>query len=199
MQSKAATPQEYIDSLPAERKKVIAEVRKQLLKNLPKGFKEVMSYGMLGYVVPHSLYPEGYHCDPQQALPFICVASQKNYVALYHMGIYGDKNLLNWFTHEYAKACSSKLDMGKGCIRFKKMDDIPFRLIGELATKMTPEEWVNKYVLARMDYAAKKNQEPRSQVPKKHQGSRSNSQQKSKSEISNKKKALKAKTKASAI
>jgi uncharacterized protein YdhG (YjbR/CyaY superfamily) len=161
MQSKANTPQEYLDSLPDERKKAIGEIRKQVLKNLPKGFKEVMSYGMLGYVVPHNLYPEGYHCDPNQALPFIGLASQKNFVALYHMGIYGDKNLLKWFTDEYGKQCTNKLDMGKGCIRFKKMNDIPYKLIGELATKMTPEEWINKYVLARMDYARKKIQEPK--------------------------------------
>jgi hypothetical protein len=156
MQSKAATPQEYVESLPQDRKQAISQIRKQLLKNLPKGFKEIMSYGMLGYVVPHTLFPEGYHCDPDQPLPFICLASQKNYVALYHMGIYGDKNILNWFTDEYARQCTGKLDMGKGCIRFKKMEDIPFQLIGELATKMTPEEWVNRYVLARIDYSKKK-------------------------------------------
>jgi uncharacterized protein YdhG (YjbR/CyaY superfamily) len=165
MQSKASTPAEYIDSLPPERKQVLSEMRKQVLKNLPKGFKEVMSYGMLGYVVPHNLYPEGYHCDPKQPLPFMGLASQKNFIALYHMGIYGDKNLLKWFTDEYGKQCTSKLDMGKGCIRFKKMDDIPYKLIGELATKVTPKEWVNKYVMARMDYAQKKDQE-KSQISK---------------------------------
>ena len=156
MQSKASTPQEYINSLPEERKKPVSELRKQLMKHLPKGFKEVMSYGMIGYVVPRDLFPEGYHCDPKQELPFICLGSQKNYVVLHHMGVYGDSNLLKWFTNEYGKQAKTKLDMGKGCIRFKKMDDIPFQLIGELATKMTPEEWVNKYVLARMDYAKQK-------------------------------------------
>jgi len=158
MQSKASTPQQYIDSLPEERKKPVTEIRKRLVKNLPKGFKEVMSYGMIGYVVPHELFPEGYHCDPKQELPFICLGSQKNYVVLHHMGVYGDPNLLKWFTNEYGKQAKTKLDMGKGCIRFKKMDDIPYQLIGELATKMTPQEWVNKYVLTRLNNTKQKEQ-----------------------------------------
>ena len=145
MQSKASTPQEYVDSLPADRKQAISELRKVILKNLPKGFSEQMSYGMLGYVVPHSIFPAGYHCDPKLPLPFICLASQKNFVALYHMGIYGDPKLLKWFTTEYSKQSNSKLDMGKSCIRFKKMDQIPFALIGELATKMTPQDWIDRY------------------------------------------------------
>lgn len=145
MQSKARTPQEYVDSLPEERKRVISELRKVIRKNLPKGFAEVMAYGMLGYVVPHSLYPAGYHCDPKQPLPFMCLASQKNFVALYHMGIYSDKHLLLWFTKEYAKRSTAKLDMGKSCIRFKKLDTIPYTLIGELAGKMTPGEWIEVY------------------------------------------------------
>jgi len=145
MQSKASTPQEYMDSLPADRKQAIAELRKVILKNLPKGFSEQMSYGMLGYVVPHSIFPSGYHCDPKLPLPFICVASQKNFVAVYHMGIYGDPNLLKWFTTEYAKQRKSKIDMGKSCMRFKKMDEIPYSLIGELASKMTPQDWIDQY------------------------------------------------------
>jgi hypothetical protein len=149
MQSKATSPQAYIDSLPADRKQPMSELRKVLLKNLPKGFSEVMSYGMIGYVVPHSLFPAGYHCNPKDPLPFLCIASQKNYVALYHMGIYGDPQLLKWFTTEYAKHTKAKLDMGKGCIRFKKPDEIPFTLIGELATKMTPQEWIDRYVSVR--------------------------------------------------
>jgi len=145
MQSKAATPQEYIDALPKERKEAVSELRKVILKNLPKGFSEVMSYGMLGYVVPHSLYPDGYHCNPNLPLPFMNLASQKNFVAVYHMGVYADKKLLAWFTREYAKYNKSKVDMGKSCMRFKKMDEIPFKLIGELASKMTPKEWIAIY------------------------------------------------------
>lgn len=145
MQSKAKTPQEYMESLPEDRKKPISELRKVILKNLPKGFKEEMNYGMLGYVVPHSLYPNGYHCDPRQPLPFMCLASQKNFVAVYHMGVYADPKLLSWFTSEYKKQSKTKLDMGKSCLRFKKMDDIPVKLIGELASKMTPKDWIAVY------------------------------------------------------
>lgn len=145
MQSKALTPKEYIESLPEERKQPVTELRKVIVKNLPKGFSEVMSYGMLGYVVPHSLYPAGYHCDAKQPLPFMCLASQKNHIALYHMGIYADNNLLNWFTREYSKQSKARLDMGKSCIRFKKPDQIPYYLVGELAGKMTPAEWIKRY------------------------------------------------------
>lgn len=145
MQSKAATPQEYVDSLPADRKKAMSELRKVILKNIPKGFKEEMGYGMLGYVVPHSLYPPGYHCDPKLPLPFLGMASQKNFIAVYHMGIYANKKLCDWFTKNYAIQCKAKLDMGKSCIRFKKPEDIPFKLIGELVSKITPQEWIAIY------------------------------------------------------
>ena len=104
-----------------------------------------MSYGMLGYVIPHSLYPDGYHCDPKQPLPFMGIASQKNFIAVYHMGIYADKKLFNWFTGECAKQSKTKLDMGKSCIRFKKTDQIPFKLIGKLAGKMSAKEWIAIY------------------------------------------------------
>jgi hypothetical protein len=145
MKSTSQTPQEYIDSLPEDRKQAVMELRKVILKNLPKGFSEVMSYGMLGYVIPHSLYPDGYHCDPNVPLPFISVANQKNFIAVYHMGIYADNKLLDWFTKEYPKHSKTKLDMGKSCMRFKKPDQIPFKLIGELASKMTPKEWIALY------------------------------------------------------
>ncbi len=145
MQSKAITPEEYIESLPGDRKKAINELRKVLKKNLPKGFKEVMGYGMLGYVIPHSKYPDGYHCNPELPLPFINLASQKNFIALYHMGIYSDPKLLDWFTKEFPKHSKSRLDMGKSCIRFKKPDDIPYKLIGELASKITPDQWIEMY------------------------------------------------------
>jgi hypothetical protein len=145
MQSKAATPQEYIDTLPADRKHAMSELRKVILKNLPEGFSEGMGYGMMGYSVPHSLYPKGYHCDPKQPLPFMGMASQKNFIAVYHMGIYADKKLLDWFIAEYPKHSKTKLDMGKSCIRFKKVDQIPFELIGQLASKMTPQDWIETY------------------------------------------------------
>ncbi|MDD1776137.1 MAG: DUF1801 domain-containing protein [Candidatus Methanomethylicus sp.] len=144
MQSKATSPEEYIDSLPDDRKKIISELRKIILKNLPKGFKEGMGYGMLGYVVPHSLYPKGYHSDPKQPLPFISIASQKNHIALYHMGLYGGE-YLDWFQKEWKKHTDKKLDMGKSCIRFKKAEDIPLDLIGELCTKITPQDWIAVY------------------------------------------------------
>jgi hypothetical protein len=145
MQSKATTAEEYLESLPEDRKKAMTELRKVILANLPKGFKEGMGYGMLGYAVPHTLYPAGYHCDPKLPLPFISVASQKNFIAVYHMGVYADPALLKWFTEEYAKHCKTKLDMGKSCIRFKKPEQIPFKLIGELASKMTVKEWIERY------------------------------------------------------
>lgn len=145
MQSKASTPEEYLQSLPEDRKNAMTELRKVILANLPKGFKEGMGYGMLGYVVPHSLYPDGYHCDPKLPLPFMSVASQKNFIAVYHMGVYADPALLKWFTEEYAKHCKTKLDMGKSCMRFKKLDQIPLKLIGELASKMTVQQWIDRY------------------------------------------------------
>ncbi len=145
MQSKAQTPDEYFASLPADRKDAMIELRKVILKNIPKGFKEVMSYGMVGYVVPHSTYPNGYHCDPKLPLPFLNIASQKNFIAVYHMGVYSDPKLLDWFVKEYPKHSKSKLDMGKSCIRFKKPEEIPFKLIGELVSKMTPQNWIEKY------------------------------------------------------
>lgn len=145
MQSTATTPEEYIASLPEGRKEAIQKLRGVIRENLPQGFSEEMQYGMVGYVVPHSLYPAGYHCDPKIALPFLGMASQKNFVALYHMGIYADDALLNWFTSEYPKYSKRKLDMGKSCIRFKKMEDIPYELIGQLAAKMSPEDWISLY------------------------------------------------------
>ncbi|MBS1742707.1 MAG: DUF1801 domain-containing protein [Bacteroidetes bacterium] len=145
MQSKAATVEDYMNGLPEERKTAIEKLRKEIKKNLPKGFKEEMSYGMIGYVVPHAIYPKGYHCDPKLPLPFMNIASQKNFIALYHMGIYADKKLYDWFTKEYANQCSAKLDMGKSCIRFKKPEHIPYQLIGTLAAKISVEDWITLY------------------------------------------------------
>ena len=140
-----ATVQDYIQSLPEDRQSAITKLCSIVKKNLPKGFEECISYGMIGYSVPHSLYPKGYHCDPKIALPFLSIASQKNFIAIYHMGIYADPTLLNWFTQEYPKHSKGKLDMGKSCIRFKKADQIPFELIAELATKMTAKQWIELY------------------------------------------------------
>ncbi len=145
MQSAAKTPKEYIDSLPADRKKPMGELRKVIKKNLSKEFSETMAYGMLMYCVPLKIYPAGYHCDPTLPLGYMSLASQKNFIAVYHMGIYGDKKLLDWFVKEFPKHSKSKLDMGKSCIRFKKMDDVPVKLIGELAAKLTAKEWISLY------------------------------------------------------
>jgi len=145
MQYKASSPEEYIKQLPEERRVVIQKIRDSILKNLPKGFEEKMSYGMLGYVVPHTLYPAGYHCTPELPLPFLNIASQKNFVAVYHMGIYAENNLYEWFIAEFPKYAKRKLDMGKSCIRFKYMDDIPYELIGELVKKMTVDDWITIY------------------------------------------------------
>lgn len=145
MQSEASTVKEYLESLPSERKQAMTLLRKAILHSLPKGFAETMSYGMIGYVVPHSLYPSGYHCDPKLPLPFLAIASQKNFIAVYHMGMYADPKLLKWFTGEYAKRSKTKLDMGKSCIRFKKPEQIPFDLIGELAGKVAPGDWIALY------------------------------------------------------
>ncbi len=145
MISSAESPKEYISQLPEERKAPMEKLRKTVLANLPAGFNEEMSYGMLGYVVPHSTFPRGYHCDPKLPLPFMSIASQKKFIALYHMGIYAKKELLDWFVSEYPKHCKFKLDMGKSCIRFKKIEDIPYELIAQLCQKMTVDEWIRIY------------------------------------------------------
>lgn len=140
-----AAVKSYYDNLPEERKEIMLSLHELMAKNLPKGFEESFDYGMPGWSVPHSLYPAGYHCDPKIPLPFVSIASQKNFIALYHMGIYADQKLLEWFVNEYPKYSKLKLDMGKSCIRFKKTNDIPFALIGELMTKMTPKDWITLY------------------------------------------------------
>lgn len=145
MQSQATTVEQYMAELPADRQKPITELRKVIQKNLPKGFSEGMGYGMICYAVPHSIYPQGYHCDPKLPLPFLSLASQKNFIAFYHMGMYADADLLKWFTVEYTKAGVGKLDMGKSCVRFKKTENIPYNLIGELCTKITVKEWIALY------------------------------------------------------
>lgn len=145
MQSKAATPKQYLEELPEDRKVLVQKLREQILGNLPKGCEEAMSYGMLGYVIPHTVYPAGYHCDPKLPLPFMNLASQKNFIAVYSMVLYSKPDLMDWFVSEYAKRCQYKLDMGKSCIRFKRMNDIPFDLIGELTSKVSVKEWIAIY------------------------------------------------------
>jgi uncharacterized protein YdhG (YjbR/CyaY superfamily) len=145
MKIEADTVDQYIAKCPAERQSVLKKLRKVITDNLPSGFHECINYGMIGYVVPHSLFPSGYHCDPALPLPFMNVASQKNFVAVYHMGIYADPKLMKWFTSEYPKHCTRKLEMGKSCIRFKKMDEVPYELIGKLAGKMSPADWIKLY------------------------------------------------------
>lgn len=145
MTSGASTVNEYLSELPEERQKAIDKLRKVVKKNLPKGFQETMNYGMIGYVVPHKIFPAGYHCDPKQPLPFMNIASQKNFIAIYHMGLYSIPSLLKWFTDAYAKAGVGKLDMGKSCIRFKKPENIPYELIGELASKLSVADWIEFY------------------------------------------------------
>ncbi|OUS01416.1 hypothetical protein A9Q86_06440 [Flavobacteriales bacterium 33_180_T64] len=148
MQYKATSPEDYISQLPEERIAPIQRIRQIILDNLPKGMEEQMNYGMLGFVIPHSVYPDGYHCDTKLPLPFMNLASQKNFIAVYHMGMYAKKEVLDWFTSEYTKRCKYKLDMGKSCVRFKKMEDIPYDLIGELTAKMSTEEWITIYEAA---------------------------------------------------
>jgi hypothetical protein len=145
MQYQANSREDYISQLSGDRQEPIKKLRKIISKNLPKGFEETMSYGMIGYVVPHTIYSEGYHCTPELPLPFMNIASQKNFVAVYHMGVYAKKELYNWFIGEYPKRCKRKLDMGKSCIRFKYMDDIPFELMGELTAKVSAEAWIEIY------------------------------------------------------
>ncbi len=144
MQSSAKNVDEYLQSLPAERISIMKELRDKIGGNLPTGFEETMQYGMISYVVPHTIYPAGYHCKPSDAVPFISIASQKNHISIYHMAMYAGE-LLEWFEAEWPKYSSKKLDMGKSCIRFKKPEDIPLDLFGALATKITPAAWIEIY------------------------------------------------------
>jgi uncharacterized protein YdhG (YjbR/CyaY superfamily) len=145
MKSSVNNPNEYISELPEHRKEAMIKLRSIILEKLPSGFEESMSYGMIGYGIPHSIYPAGYHCKPEDPVPFLGIASQKNYIAFYHMGIYSYPEILEWFLMEYPKHTKTKLDMGKSCIRFKKPEDIPYDLISELCTKITLEDYLEKY------------------------------------------------------
>ncbi|MDW3192979.1 MAG: DUF1801 domain-containing protein [Cytophagales bacterium] len=145
MKAGGKTVMEILTNLPEDRVEPFNKLHDVIVNNLPEGFEPAISYGGLGYVVPHSLYPGGYHCKPSEPLPFAGIASQKNSINFYHMGIYADAKLLDWFVSEYPKYSKRKLDMGKSCIRFKKPDDIPYDLIGELMSKVSVAEWVETY------------------------------------------------------
>ncbi len=145
MKISALTPDEYINQLPEDRREVLMKIRKVIQQHLPNGFEETISYGMIAYVVPHSKYPAGYHCNPKEPLPFLSVASQKNYIALYHSGIYALPELYDWFKANYSLYSKGKPDMAKSCIRFKKMDDIPYNLIAALVEKISMQEWIKVY------------------------------------------------------
>jgi hypothetical protein len=145
MTIQAKTPDDYIRQLPEERQEPMTKLRTVINQNLPEGFAEVVNYGMIGWVVPHEIYPAGYHCNPKDPLPFLNIASQKNYISVYHSGMYANEMLMQWFLDEYAKISTKKPDMGKSCIRFKKPGQIPFELFGALAKKMTVQDWIRIY------------------------------------------------------
>ena len=139
------TVEEYLEIIPEDRKPYVQKLRAIFRQHLPEGFKEEISYGMIGYVVPHERYPPGYHVDPKLPLPFINIASQKNFIALYHSGIYAEPKLADWFREEYRKQVPTKLDMGKSCIRFKNPKHIPFELMKDLAEKLSVADWIKIY------------------------------------------------------
>jgi hypothetical protein len=145
MKAAGTTVEEILANIPEDRAKAFNQLHQVIMTNLPQGFEAAISYGGLGYVVPHSVYPAGYHCKPSEPLPFAGIASQKNSINFYHMGIYANPDLLQWFVSEYPRHSNQKLDMGKSCIRFKKPEEIPFALIGELMTKISTNDWIAQY------------------------------------------------------
>jgi len=145
MKIEANTVEEYLNNIPEERKEIITQIRDMVNENLPKDFEEQLNYGMIGWVVPHSVYPSGYHCNPKQPLPFMNLASQKNHIGFYHMGMYANPDLLEWFEKKYAREAPTKLNMGKSCVRFKKPEHVPLDLLGELVAKMSADDWITLY------------------------------------------------------
>lgn len=145
MQNEIKTVTEYIQSIQKDRRDAFTKLRNTILSHLPLEFTEQLSYGMIGYVVPLSIYPKGYHAKKGEPIPFISIASQKRHFAIYHTGIYMDEKLRDWFIKEYAKRVKTKLDMSKSCIRLKYFNDIPFDLIGELCEKVSLDEFVRMY------------------------------------------------------
>jgi len=145
MKANGTTVKEILSNVPDDRLEAFNKLHTVIVENLPEGFEAAISYGGLGYVVPHSIYPNGYHCKPIEPLPFAGLASQKNSINFYHMGMYTDNTILDWFVAEFPKHTKQKLDMGKSCIRFKKINDIPYELIGELMRKLTVQDWIIMY------------------------------------------------------
>lgn len=145
MQSKAATPQDYIDSLPEDRRAMVSAIRDTINDNLPDGFEAGMQYGMLGWFVPHSVYPDGYHCDAKQPVPYIGLANQKNKVSLYLFCVYVDSDLAQWFEQSLRDFLGKKPDMGKSCVRFKRLEDVPLDLIAETVRKMPLDAFMERY------------------------------------------------------
>lgn len=145
MKSKNKDIKNYIQNLPEDRKLILTKLREVIIKNLPKGFEETLNYGMISYFVPLSIYPDGYHCNPKEPLPFLSIANQKNHIAIYHMGIYANEELYNWFVKEFITIKKSKPNISKSCIRFKKIEDIPFELIAKLISKISVNEWIDTY------------------------------------------------------
>jgi uncharacterized protein YdhG (YjbR/CyaY superfamily) len=142
---KAENIEEYFANIPEERRDPMNKLRATINKNIPKEFTEMLNYGMPGWVVPFSVYPDGYHCNPKSPVPFINIASQKHFIGFYHMGIYANPELYKWFVNEFPKHCSGKLDMGKSCIRLKNIEEIPYKLLAELCTKMSTQDWIDLY------------------------------------------------------
>ena len=157
MQSKATSVEEYVASLPEDRRFAIAAIREVILKNLQKDFEEGMQYGMIGYYVPHRVYPAGYHCDPKQPLPFVALASQKNYISLYMMSLYNDGQRLKSFLEAWKKT-GKKLDMGKSCVRFKRLEDLALDVVADAIRSTTAKEVIDQY--ARMSQAASQGSNP---------------------------------------
>lgn len=145
MKTQATSVSEYLELIPENQREAFLELRSSILQHLPLGYVEVLSYGMIGYVIPLSTYPKGYLNQSNVPLPFINIAYQKNHIALYHLGMYANPQLTEWFTSEYASRYNTKLDMGKSCIRFKNYSKIPYDLISTLCSKITPEEWIQLY------------------------------------------------------
>lgn len=145
MKVEAKDVNDYLAQVPEDRQEAFNKLRDIMVENLPEGFTETMSYGMIGYVVPHELYPNGYHVNPKLPLPFANLASQKNFIGFYHMGLYANPDLIEWFQTEYKARCKYKLDMGKSCVRLKRMNDIPFDLITELMQKISVQDWITTY------------------------------------------------------
>ena len=139
------TNEDHLKTVEIDKRPTFTKLYQTIKNNIPAGFVEELTYKMIGFVVPKSVYPSGYDCNSKLPLPFINLAANKNYISLHHLGLYFDASLLDWFQSEYPKYCNTKLDMGKGCIRFKKMDDIPFDLISELIQKSTVEKWITIY------------------------------------------------------